>query len=610
VQGIIAARLDALPADEKSLLQLASVLGKVFWLGALAHAGALERRAAEVLLHALERKDFVQRARRSSVADEAEYSFLHVLVREVAYRQIPRSQRAEQHRLVAEWIDALGRTEDHAEMLAHHYQSALELDRAMGRPIDPAFAERAVATFREAGDRAAALNAVVSAAGFYESGLELAPAGSVVRAGLLFQLGRAKVVSGAPDIDLLISARDELLQCGERETAAEAEAALAEVHWFRGDTAQGASHVARARDLVETRGLSSAKASVISAVSRYLMLAGESAEAIRLGREALAMAEQLGLDELRANTLNNIGVARVDSDDQGGLGDLEEGLAIALQANLPGAICRTRANLCGTLLVNGDLEKSLAYLEEGAADASRFGLVRDGRWFRGQRPELQFHLGRWDEALIGAEEFLAEVEAGSPHYGTAGALTVRARIRLGRDDIRGATADSERALALARLVKDPQALFPVMADCAYVLHDSGEIQRAAELVDEFLVEAAARAGVGFGGGITAMHVLAWTAWALGRGEEFLTVLPASQVAWVRAAAAFASGDVGLAADICTQIGSATEEAYDRMWLAEALVQQDRRAEAEVQLQRALAFYRSVGATRYLRQAEELLARSA
>ena len=136
IQGIIAARLDALPAEEKRLLQLASVLGKVFWLGAVAHAGGMERRAAEVHLHALKRKDFVQRARRSTVADEAEYSFLHVLVREVAYRQIPRSQRADQHRLVAEWIAALGRTPDHAEMLAHHYQSAIDLDRATGTPIE------------------------------------------------------------------------------------------------------------------------------------------------------------------------------------------------------------------------------------------------------------------------------------------------------------------------------------------------------------------------------------------------------------------------------------------------------------------------------------------
>ena len=54
----------------------------------------------------------MQRARRSSVADEAEYSFLHVLVRDVAYGQIPRGERAEKHALAAEWIASLGSTED------------------------------------------------------------------------------------------------------------------------------------------------------------------------------------------------------------------------------------------------------------------------------------------------------------------------------------------------------------------------------------------------------------------------------------------------------------------------------------------------------------------
>ena len=152
VQGIIAARLDALSPEEKALLQDASVLGKVFWLGAV--TSGLDRRTAEIRLHALERKDFVQRARRSSVADEAEYSFLHVLVRDVAYGQIPRAGRGEKHRRAAEWIASLGRPEDHAEMLAHHYTNALELRRATGQPIEAPFAARALESLRDAGERA------------------------------------------------------------------------------------------------------------------------------------------------------------------------------------------------------------------------------------------------------------------------------------------------------------------------------------------------------------------------------------------------------------------------------------------------------------------------
>jgi hypothetical protein len=53
-----------------------------------------------------------------------------------------------------------------------------------------------------------------------------------------------------------------------------------------------------------------------------------------------------------------------------------------------------------------------------------------------------------------------------------------------------------------------------------------------------------------------------------------------------------------------------DEARDRLWLAESLVDQRRRAEADVQLQEVLACYRSVGATRYVRAGESLLAASA
>jgi hypothetical protein len=58
------------------------------------------------------------------------------------------------------------------------------------------------------------------------------------------------------------------------------------------------------------------------------------------------------------------------------------------------------------------------------------------------------------------------------------------------------------------------------------------------------------------------------------------------------------------------MGAATEEARDRLWLAATLIAQNARAEADVELQRVLAFYRSVGATRYILEAEGMLAASA
>ena len=98
VQGIIAARLDGLDPEDKSLLQDAAVVGKTFWVGAVAAIGARERADLERRLHELERGRFVRRSRRSSVGGETEYAFLHLLVRDVAYGQIPRGARGQKHR--------------------------------------------------------------------------------------------------------------------------------------------------------------------------------------------------------------------------------------------------------------------------------------------------------------------------------------------------------------------------------------------------------------------------------------------------------------------------------------------------------------------------------
>jgi class 3 adenylate cyclase len=131
VQGIIVARLDGLPEDEKRLLQDAAVLGKVFW------SGGVGGDDVDALLHALERKGFIRRERRSAVAGQTEFAFRHVLVREVACGQIPRAARAEKHLASVEWIESLGRPDDHAELIAHHYASALDLLQASGaeRPM-------------------------------------------------------------------------------------------------------------------------------------------------------------------------------------------------------------------------------------------------------------------------------------------------------------------------------------------------------------------------------------------------------------------------------------------------------------------------------------------
>jgi class 3 adenylate cyclase/tetratricopeptide (TPR) repeat protein len=190
IQGIIAARLDSLPGEEKELLQHAAVIGRVFWLGALGS----ERWRLEESLHSLERKEFVRRERRSSVAGEVEYAFSHALVRDVAYEQIPRSRRASRHRAAAQWIESLGRAEDHAEMLAHHQVQALEYAEAAGEQTQE-LAGAAIGALQEAGDRALSLNAYAAASRYYEHALALVQ-DQRTRCDLLLSLGDAQARAG------------------------------------------------------------------------------------------------------------------------------------------------------------------------------------------------------------------------------------------------------------------------------------------------------------------------------------------------------------------------------------------------------------------------------
>jgi class 3 adenylate cyclase/tetratricopeptide (TPR) repeat protein len=603
VQGIIAARIDALPAEEKQLLQDAAVVGKVVWVGTVAALEAVPRWTVEERLHALERKEFVRREQRSTVEAETEYAFRHVLVRDVAYGQIPRSARAEKHRLVAEWIESLGeRTEDRAEMLAHHYLSALEFARASGQPTE-ALASPARIALREAGDRAWALAALQAAKRFYAAACELW-ADEPGRHDLLFRYGRAlRFTDGAGD-DELAEARDGLLAAGEHETAAEAETLRARLSWDRGRTTEALERIERASTLVRDAGLSRAKTHVLAERARLTLFAGKNQEAIEIGREALEMAEALDDKEHQSELLNTIGVARATSDDSdcGAVEDLERSLALARQAVAPDTLGRALFNLGQIrMLTSGLADVDLLY-EEFIASNQHFGVEAGARWFRGGYPGYLYLVGRWEEAYRRAEEFIVEVEAGSPHYQEGDCRLTRGSIRLARGDLAGALDDARRGAAFARAAGDMQLVHPNLGFAARVHAVAGEQTEAEALVEEVL---AAVPMIGF-----YATELAWAMRELGRGDEFLERALAPQSPerdpspWRAAACAVAAGELERAAELYEEVGARPHWAYARLAAAEE------RGIGGAQLERALAFYRDVGATAFLQRGEALLAASA
>ncbi len=607
VQGIIAARLDGLSPDEKQLLQDAAVLGKVFWLGAVSAVGGREQREAEQALHTLVRKEFVRRERRSSVGADEEYAFRHVLVRDVAYGQIPRAGRAERHERAAEWIDQLGRPEDHAEMLAHHYLEAIRLRRASGQEAGPLLLERARLAARDAGDRALGLGAFPSAAHLYEAALELWPPDDDQRPGLLLAYAGSRVDDVSLDESLLEEAASGLFQAGNREAAAQAQSLLGGIWLNRGDRKKALEHLETAFGLVEDRGPSPEKAYVLQELSRISMMGSDFDRAIEFGSESLRLAEELGLDAIRSRNLNTIGVAKIHTGDRRGLGDLEQAVAIAAAAHSHEE-ASAAANLTWMTAMLGDLRRAGELHERSRTIADRLGLDSFIHW---QRAEHAFHChweGRWDEAFATADEFIHDIEAGQAHYMESACRYIRATIQLARGNAEIALADARLATESARGARDPQTLSPALALEAGTSLAVGDRERANALADELL-------DVWRSGGVGPGHEAVEGVWAfseLGRGGDFAEALARAraQTPWHEAARLVVAGDLAGAADRYAEIGSVPDEAYARLRAAGEFVRSGRRGEADRQLRPALPVFAKLGATGWAAEAEALLAESA
>jgi class 3 adenylate cyclase/tetratricopeptide (TPR) repeat protein len=598
LQGIIAARLDGLPESEKGLLQDAAVVGKVFWASAIGQ----DPDAATASLHSLERKGFVRRQRRSSLEGESEFAFAHALVRDVSYGQIPRADRALRHRAVAEWIETVGRPEDHAEMLAYHWRSALELVRASGSD-DDGLAEKTRVALRDAGDRAYALNSFKAAAANYEDALELWPDGPE-RPDVLFRLARALYEANDDRREQwLETARDALLEVGERDRAAELEALLALVSWNRGQGELTSDRVARAEELAGT-SVSASAARVLTVSARTREIAGEHRDGRRLGEAALAMAESLGLDELAAHALTTIGMAKQGMGDRTGVADIERALDLALEIGAPLAT-GVAANLAIQFMFDGNIQRGAELWAESLRLAERFGDEASRVFLSASVLWLAYAQGRWDHALQGADAFITECETGSPHTSEWLVRITRGCVREARGDAAGALADHLRGVEVAREIQNPVYLAETLANCAATLAGQGERDQALVMLHEVV-------------GLTREHgmcsglaICGVFADELGVTDELGAAIEKAPGAefrgWQDVFLLVLAGDLRAAADRFAAMGNATFEARQRLHAGERLLASGQRVAGDVELQKALAFYRSVGATFFVERAEAVLA---
>ena len=113
---------------------------------------------------------------------------------------------------------------------------------------------------------------------------------------------QADAVVRESDLDALGEAVAGFLAASDTEAAAEVEAYIGITLWNRGLRGDADVHLERAFALVEDAPLSPQKVRVLAERSRFRMWSGDNEGAVRAGREVLAMAEELGLDDVRASS--------------------------------------------------------------------------------------------------------------------------------------------------------------------------------------------------------------------------------------------------------------------------------------------------------------------
>jgi tetratricopeptide (TPR) repeat protein len=600
IQGIIAARLDALRPEEKDVLQAASVVGKVFWLGSLATILGLPPWEAEERLHALERKELVRRDRQASIAGETEYAVRHVLVRDVAYGQIPRARRAELHEAAAHWIESLGegRSEDRAEMLAHHYGEALQLTRAAGGDT-ARLEEHARRAFREAGRRAVSLGALGAAVDFSRQARDLWQPDDPEYGRVLFELGNALFEARNEGEPELKEAARLFLAAGDVEGAAEAESQLAHRWWFTGNEQLAASHSRRAVDLIAGLPETRSTAAIRAYQWRLEVLQGEM-PSLEEGRRILGALEELGTTEdiLNGRITVAMGATAVTGDVVATIHEFEAVLDDALRANSYVA-ARTYNNLASYCLVAGDLPRAEQFVRTGIEAARRFN-SRLEPWLEAELIQLDYLAGRWDDATDAARAYIEK--PGPARYQEATVSAVLAGIATARGDRSDADAHAEALIRRARAIGDPQALQSALGLGAWFAQEAGDDASARALVEEFTRTLSSDIST-FDPDIIEGCIAAEV---LGFGAELRAAL-ANVVGtnpWVEAGIHLLEGRFGEAGDLLH-----TRAAYPQAALARLLAA-ERAGRETPGLRETAAFYESVGATAYLARADRLLQASA
>ena len=476
VQGVLAARIDLLTPIEKRVLQSASVVGRTFWngaVGSLLEPGPDPAQLDEALWR-LEDRGLVHARTGSSIVGERQFSFRHILIKDVAYESLPRRDRGSAHLHVAEWIErkTKDREREFAELLAHHYELAFQAISTQTHP-DPDEIELlrqhafrfALLAANEAGSKLA----LEPAERFAKTALSLA-SGPLERSDALETLGMTYFHDYEGDmawrylkeaIDVLTEEPEGSDEAGPRNLARLCAMALEVVRRAPGTMRHRISPdedeyylgiglaAAGAGDSEERARLLTARSFASDAASE-----DDRERAISTGEEAAAMAQRLGRVDLESAALDGItsthhSIGRYRAME----GPIRRRLELAPKLSDPYEVGDIHAMAAWWALNTGRYRESLDLADRGF-DQAMPGSPVYGLYCLDFRAAAHFRLGDWDGVL--ADVALVEEILGDRRESPPGFAPMHLAMAAFIHDARGDGETASRYLGLVRWLEQAE----------------------------------------------------------------------------------------------------------------------------------------------------------
>jgi class 3 adenylate cyclase/tetratricopeptide (TPR) repeat protein len=482
--GVLQARLDALPPEERTAVQHASVVGRTFWddavaalLVALGHDG----RDVGSTLDGVRRRELVWRQDRSSFSGCAEYRFKHALLRDAAYETVLLRDRRILHDAAAAWMERragdrldehLASIAEHLALAGHHHRAAEMLERAA--------------------EHAAATGGITTACSLYRRCLDcLAAAGDdhgsaatrarVEVARLLEMIGDVTSIQ----VDLEVAERDAIT-LGDGNLLALARCCLSRRALATGDVRTAEEQVRAARPLADAAG-GRVLAEVLLAEAWVLDVSDDQERAQVPARAALAIADELGHAELEIRSHNQLAMslARTGGYDEAGA-HIDAAVAITRRIGNPvreamlfstrGALEHIRATLEGT----GDLASAIEHYRRSVELCREHGYQGGLHAALANLAQAEVESGLLDDGARHALECLDAASTRGEGPLVAFAVVVLGQAQIARGDLAGGLAMIGTAVRDERAEGNREELARILATLGLTAADAEPMLAASD----------------------------------------------------------------------------------------------------------------------------------